>query len=198
MLISVHPSPYFIFSSNLEEYFDKMIILIAGYAGTGKSTFADMLGKFIQDSERLRFAGKVKEIAKELGWDGQKDRRGRKLLQTIGGEGRYYSDGMIWVNDVIERIKKSDRKIIIIDDFRYPNEYYEIIRVFPWTWTVKIERPLVLEEMVDDLSIYQHPSETALKSFTLWNFIVYNRNLSGLELDARALANQFKGETNDS
>ena len=191
MLIEVRNEPFFVV--NQQENFDKVIILISGYAGSGKTTFADFLCDFLGsnniDYERLRFADYVKDLAYFMGWDGKKDRRGRELLQYIGNIGRFYTNGIVWVDDAITRIVSSNKVWFVIDDFRYPNEYYEIVRLFHYVYTIRVERELTLEEIVynDYTNTYNHPSELSLRSFSLWNYVVYNYDLDELKKDAELL-----------
>lgn len=110
-----------------------VIVLISsnGY-GQGKSTFAQYLkDKLIRNGYytiRLAFAGRLKEVAKFMGWDGKKDSRGRKLLQKLGTEvGREY-DPEMWAKWVdIEIYKESNLgippTIVVIDDWRFKNEF---------------------------------------------------------------------------
>ena len=47
----------------------------------------DLATKFFEENYsgiRIAFADKVKEIAKLMGWNGEKDEKGRKLLTNIG------------------------------------------------------------------------------------------------------------------
>ena len=64
-----------------------MIFLISGKAESGKSTLAKYLTTEIANANYasycIPFAGAVKKIAKEMGWDGNKDEKGRNLLQFI-------------------------------------------------------------------------------------------------------------------
>jgi hypothetical protein len=72
-----------------------------------------------------RFADDLKRIAREeFGWDGEKDDRGRKLLQVLGTEcGRAYNPS-IWVDKLLHRIKSlpATKNLVLIDDLRFDNE----------------------------------------------------------------------------
>lgn len=86
-----------------------------GLAGSGK-TYAATWFRFRTGKGSIwSFAGKIKTIAKSMGWDGVKDDRGRKLLQQIGSAGRAY-DPWTWVQ------KMPIDQPIIIDDVRFTNE----------------------------------------------------------------------------
>jgi hypothetical protein len=86
-----------------------------GLAGSGK-TYAATWFKFRTGKNWVwSFASEIKSIATRMGWDGQKDDRGRKLLQDIGSAGRAY-DPWMWV------FKMPTEHPIIIDDVRFLNE----------------------------------------------------------------------------
>lgn len=117
-----------------------VIILISGKIGSGKSTFANFLLDALTSkgykSRIIPFAQQVKGIANSMGWDGEKDEKGRILLQEIGTAGRNY-DPNTWVNWVLNIISNSREPLdfVIIDDWRYLNEkevisskkYYDLI-----------------------------------------------------------------------
>jgi len=103
------------------------VLGITGRAGSGKSTFA----KFVKDQAPnalvLPFAAKVKEIAKSMGWDGEKDEKGRRLLQLIGTEcGRECVSDDVWVDLWYDTLIKTAINrwplVVIADDVRFDNE----------------------------------------------------------------------------
>ena len=107
-----------------------MIIMVTGKAGCGKDTFYEIASKQIKQSTiRLAFADMVKAVAYMYGWNGKKDERGRKLLQTVGAVGREYNE-CVWINPVADKIKSLSRDTIpIITDLRFANEYWMISNI---------------------------------------------------------------------
>lgn len=103
-----------------------LIIMLAGKAGAGKDTVADIITKNIPRSKKFAFADDLKLIAKALDWDGKKDERGRLLLQQLGALGRSYNKD-VWVNQVMWKIEDelldTNNNVFVISDFRFPNEY---------------------------------------------------------------------------
>lgn len=112
-----------------------------GNAGSGKTSVSKYIqNKFMEKYKNsyvliIPFAKSLKEFAKELGWNGEKDEKGRKLLQLLGTEvGRKCIDENIWVNkwkenvlNILKTIKLSNDIhvryiLILIDDVRFDNE----------------------------------------------------------------------------
>lgn len=118
-----------------------VLVFLSGKIGSGKSFLAKHVQESLKDSTIISFATPVKEIAtKHFGWDGKKDERGRKLLQTIAHEaGRVY-DPNIWVEKAADWFIHNDteflQSVIIFDDNRYQNEidYFaqDIYSTFCW------------------------------------------------------------------
>lgn len=108
------------------------IHLITGKAQVGKSTFAHRMADDINGIV-LEVSKPIKELAKELGWDGSKIGAGRSLLQRIGREGRELSY-CVWTNYALYQIfrqhflfKEKEKKELksyryIIPDIRFNDE----------------------------------------------------------------------------
>ena len=112
-----------------------MIAGFTGKAGAGKTTAAQtMIDEAISamafgTATLMSFAEPIKRVAKEsFGWDGQKDEKGRRLLQVIGTEaGREYNPG-IWIDALMKKADESgNNTLVCIDDVRFDNEA-EVIR----------------------------------------------------------------------
>jgi len=153
------------------------IFLISGKARSGKDTFYELIRNEVDHSKRLAFGDFVKDVAYSIGWDGQKDDKGRDFLQWLGDGAREYNLN-VWTNKMIAQIEKlsSLRNFYTIDNFfitdvRYPNEITELEQRFPVV-KIRVERPgydsgLTLEQL-------QHPSETALDDYKGWDYVVIN------------------------
>jgi hypothetical protein len=109
--------------------------------GSGKSTVANLLTERAKVEGKtatvLPFAKPIKDYAKLLGWNGEKDNKGRRLLQLLGTEcGRQCISEDIWCNKwhrlVVDDL---DHDVIVCDDMRFRNEY-EIAKSFGIAATV--------------------------------------------------------------
>lgn len=121
------------------------IIGLAGPMCGGKTTTANLLKKHLKlkrgiDSTIIPMAKPLKDLAYSLGWDGQKDRKGRKLLQTLGVVCRECLDQDYWVKKYALACASCGHEVIICDDIRFENEAELcdiVIRITgrdPWQW----------------------------------------------------------------
>lgn len=99
-----------------------MIIGMVGKAGSGKDTVGEYLVRKYGYT-RFALADEEKRIAvEEFGWDGVKDKRGRRLLQLIGTEcGREYNPN-IWIQKLDENIFGNGYEFSVVTDIRFQNE----------------------------------------------------------------------------
>jgi hypothetical protein len=149
-----------------------VFVLIAGKAGTGKTSLANYLVSKLGELKgigviQVAFANEIKTVARKIfGWTGEKDHKGRRLLQVIGTEcGREYDED-IWVRKTVQHVMDMNLyppNFIIIDDWRFPNECYFIKnQPFYDVVTIRIEAPN--REQLKGTPEENHPSETSLPS----------------------------------
>lgn len=151
------------------------LVLVGGKAGVGKTTAASYLLDKMTElypgllMEHTAFAKPIKEIAYSVfHWDGNKDIKGRRLLQVIGTEaGREYNEN-IWVeyleNNVLSGLFMP--YFVFVDDWRFPNEayYFDNNLSFEIT-TIRIESER--DKLPNNVS--GHPSENSLSQSTVEN-----------------------------
>lgn len=99
------------------------IVGITGYAGSGKDTAA--AGLIADGWTRIAFADRLKKLATDIGWNGEKDEAGRKLLQALGHQARVHLGWNVWVEaaaqDIFEAFK-GGAPGVVVTDVRYWNE----------------------------------------------------------------------------
>lgn len=111
-----------------------MIIAITGEMGSGKSTAAKIIAQ-LTDGEIMPFAGPLKDIARSIGWNGEKNKKGRRLLQLLGTEiCRECIDPnwhiKRWKLEVELMKSVQPNMTIISDDLRFLNEA-EAVALYP-------------------------------------------------------------------
>jgi hypothetical protein len=166
-----------------------MIILLSGKAGSGKTTVANFMIDGLPQSKVAGiapFALGIKTVANLIGWDNQKDEKGRRLLQQFGNAGREFHKD-IWIEFTMNALQGSDIPfdVIIMDDWRFPNEYrWFVDRADDYgVYTVRVVRDEYLLLNPEDTDV----SETALPDDPeYYDFNIINKNLDLDELRAHS------------
>lgn len=60
----------------------KVVVIINGKGGAGKDTICDITSNFFK-SETVSAITPIKQIAREFGWNGEKDKKSRKFLSDL-------------------------------------------------------------------------------------------------------------------
>ena len=99
----------------------KIIALCSPTIRNGKDTVATILGCYSFNRVAIADAGKA--LCYELGWNGIKDEKGRKLIIDVLEGARAY-DQLVWIKKAIPRITSvlSDLKHVVISDLRWLHE----------------------------------------------------------------------------
>ena len=172
------------------------IVTISGKARHGKDTFASYMADHIYEEYGLKaqiihYADAVKEKAREIGWDGEKDRNGRALLQFVGTEwGRQQIDKDIWIMKAEQKIH-DNTDIVIFPDTRFINEItYWIMsgyRVTPIQVVRLDEEGNEWDNGMED-KLKQHSSENSVDNYPFYH-TVRHETLEHLRNQAFIIAN---------
>lgn len=108
-----------------------IIFLCSPLPQCGKDTVADILCE-MYNAKRLAFGDAVKQQAKNLGWDGRKDEKGREFIIKVGELAKEY-DKYHWVNIVYSLIVNNLEQNIVVTDLRYAPEMEMVERLRRYT-----------------------------------------------------------------
>ena len=173
------------------------IILISGKAQHGKTSSADILERHMKQAGKrvvqINYADYVKFIcAKYFGWDGQKDEKGRHILQYVGTDIFRARDENFWVDAVIRFACAvwDDFDFMLVADWRFPNEYTRWLeKGIPDVCRVRVHRPGYDNGLTPEQN--KHPSEIALDDFPM-DYQLYAVDLTELESECHRILRVLK------
>ena len=153
-----------------------MLIGLTGRMGSGKDAVAAHLVEH-HDFTRFAFADILKELARDIGWDGAKDEKGRRLLQDLGHGVRQHLGDDSWVKALdraIWRVCNPYTSRIAVSDVRYPNEV-EWVRSYGGL-LVRVDRPGVNRSGPE----HAHPTEASIDRFQVDAVLTNDSTLGAL------------------
>lgn len=143
------------------------VICISGHAQNGKDTVAQIARKYLWGFGKkvliIHNADLLKFVLKQFfHWNGEKDDRGRTLLQYVGTDVIRAQNPDFWVGFIASMLRMFDSEwdYVLIPDCRFPNE----ISVLRDAGFDVIHVNVIREGFDNGLSQEQleHPSETAM------------------------------------
>lgn len=161
------------------------IICISGAAGSGKDTSAELISRRLHgEGKRVlitHYADLLKFMCKQLfDWNGQKDERGRHILQHVGTDviRKQYPD--FWVDFIIQELRlfPDQWDYVIIPDCRFPNELTRLKEAGFHVVHIRIERDAYDSGLTEEQK--NHPSETALNNVSPDYVLVNNGTITML------------------
>lgn len=154
------------------------IINISGKAQHGKDTTALILKEKLESKNKkviiTHYADLLKYEAKQFfNWDGNKDEKGRQILQYMGTDVIRKINPGYWVNFIKEFMSMFENEwdYVIIPDCRFPNEI-EAWGIDNW---FNIAVRIIRDNFISNLTPEQlnHPSETALDDYE-FDYYIFN------------------------
>lgn len=143
------------------------VICISGKAQHGKDTTAGYLKEFLEERGKkvliCHYGDLVKYVCKTFfDWDGQKDEKGRTLLQKVGTDQIRAKDPDYWVNFISEILWffPNEWDYVLIPDCRFPNEVERLKQANFDVTHVRVVRENFESPLTEEQQ--KHPSETAL------------------------------------
>ena len=156
------------------------VILLSAKSGHGKDHIANIMKQQFEENDNkvlvTHYADLLKYILKTFfNWDGQKDEKGRALLQRVGTDVIRKKIPDYWVNFISELISlfPNEWNYILIPDARFPNEI-EVMKKNPNVnvITMRINRINYESKLTPEQQ--QHPSETSLDEYDFDYYITNN------------------------
>ena len=107
----------------------KQIIVINGSGGAGKDTFVNLVSKYVP-TMNYSSVDRIKEIAKECGWDGKKTEKDRKFLSDLKYLCIQYNDlPMLYMKKNVQKFYNSENELLFLH-IREPNEISNAVILF--------------------------------------------------------------------
>ncbi|MDD2445107.1 MAG: hypothetical protein PHH53_03080 [Candidatus Nanoarchaeia archaeon] len=174
------------------------IINISGKAQHGKDTCALILKEKLESKNKkviiTHYADLLKYEAKQFfNWDGNKDEKGRQILQYMGTDVIRKINPGYWVNFIKEFMSMFENEwdYVIIPDCRFPNEI-EAWGIDNWS---NIAVRVIRDNFISNLTSEQlnHPSETALDDYEFDYYIFNSDDINYLNKEVDYLVEWLEG-----
>ena len=143
------------------------IITVSGKAQHGKDTFAQALCEELtsQGNKVLitHYADLLKYICRTFfNWDGNKDEKGRQILQYVGTDVVRKERPNYWVEFILSILELFGHNwdYVIIPDTRFPNEVEMLKTAYSNVAHIRVNRLNFENSLTEEQR--KHPSETAL------------------------------------
>lgn len=117
---------------------NKQIFVINGFGGVGKDTFVELVSLELNNKLKrfhtvVNFSSvdRVKEIAREIGWDGRKTEKDRKFLSDLKSLTRDYCDMPFrsMKNEIKEFLESEEGQVLFLH-IREPEEIKRVVNEF--------------------------------------------------------------------
>lgn len=170
---------------------NKQIFIINGSGGVGKDTFVELVSVELNDLLKrfhtvVNFSSvdRVKEIAKEIGWDGRKTEKDRKFLSDLKSLTRDYCDMPFQsMKNKIKEFLESEEGQVLFLHIREPDEIKRVVNEFG-AKTILIVRDSVTQitSNTSDKNVFDYH----------YDFIVDNNGtIEELQEKAKQFVNKF-------
>ena len=107
----------------------KQIVIINGSAGVGKDTFVNLVSKYVP-TMNYSSIDRIKEIAKECGWNGKKTEKDRKFLSDLKILCSKYNDlPMLSMKKNVQKFYNSKNELLFLH-IREPIEISNAVILF--------------------------------------------------------------------
>lgn len=119
---------------------NKYIFVTNGMARSGKDTFATIMNEIVP-TKKYSSIDYIKEIAKQCGWDGQKDEKSRKFLSDLKILTSQFNNlPFRKIQEEIIKFYADETYNILLIDIREPNEIKRLCETYGSVKTILIRR----------------------------------------------------------
>ena len=167
----------------------KVLIIINGYSGVGKDTFAD---KAIREFESNGIAASkfssidnVKSAMTLLGWNGERNAVSRQIMSDLKDMSTSKWNGPMRSMELY--IKNSESRVIFLA-IREPEEIGKFVDQFPGTKTLLIEKKGV--------SQYHNHADQGIRAYPYDEIIYNNSTLEALHISVTGYVSDIVSEDN--
>lgn len=168
---------------------NKQIFIINGSGGVGKDTFVELVSMELNDKLKrfhtvVNFSSvdKVKEIAKEIGWNGEKSEKDRKFLSDLKILTSNYCDmPFVSMKKKVDEFMKDEDSVFLFLHIREPKEISRVSKEFgAKTILVKSDRVKQITTNMADRNVFDYN----------YDLLIDN---SGTKEDLKEIAKNFIG-----
>lgn len=159
----------------------KQIVVINGVGGSGKDTFVEYCSKY---AKVMNFSSvdKVKEVARVIGWDGQKTEKDRKFLSDLKKLTTEYNDMPFnSIKEAVSRFNDSDLEIMFIH-IREPEQIQRAVDSFN-AKTLLVRRDGIAK-------IESNYSDASVENYN-YDFVIENTTLEVLDIKAHKFVDEL-------
>lgn len=171
------------------------VLCISAKAQHGKDTAAGLIKEYLESLDNrvliIHYADLVKFVCtKFFNWDGQKDEKGRTLLQYVGTDVISSQQPSYWVDFVVSILKffKDEWDYVLIPDCRYPIEVTQMGDNFETT-LLRVERPNFESGLTEKQK--QHISEISMDNYPFHAVIYNDSDLESFKEKLKQFTNEY-------
>ena len=161
------------------------VLCISAKAQHGKDTAGEVIKEYLESRGKrvliTHYADLVKFVCTNyFNWDGEKDEKGRTLLQYVGTDIISSREPAYWAVFIVSILKFFDKEwdYVIIPDCRYPIEALRMLDNFDTT-IIRIERPDFDNGLTEAQK--EHPSETSMDDYVFDTTIINDSDLESFK-----------------
>lgn len=173
------------------------VYVIAGKAGCGKNTTATYIKNYYESIGKKAVITELSKYLKVfayeiLDWDGKRETKPRSFLQEVGDFVRHEKfNDKFFINRFLEDLSVYEKytDVVIVADARLPIEIDSIKEVCKAT-SIRVINEFNDYELKGNEKL--HETETALDSYDKFDYVLHNKTLENLKIDAENIVKEVE------